>query len=264
MQTHISVRVTSIESRRILEPLAAKYGWQLIIGAAPLAKGFVLEFEENRLQLRDLEQPKLSALSVDFLSGSMRHRRGHGLSKNQIFAKAVGIGHRPGRTVIDTTAGLGTDAFVLACMNCKVVAIERSPIVYELLEDGYRRALDDADVGPWLSDYLRFVRGDALEYLSELAGGRGPDVVYMDPMYPEAETKSALPKKEMQLLRKLIGLDVDSAHVLELARKVAKDRVVVKRPCDAQPLAEGVTHFFKGKTARYDMYAAPVELKERV
>jgi len=257
MRARVALRVTGIESRRVLEPLAERHGWPLVIGASPLAQGFSLEFENDRLQLRDLERPKLGALAVDFLSDSMRHRRRHGLSKNQIFAKAIGVGHRPGRTVVDATAGLGTDAFMLACMDCKVVAVERSPVAYELLEDGYRRALDDEEIGTWLPDYLRLARGEASAYLGALSEDERPDVVYLDPMYPEIEGKSALPKKEMQLFRKLIGPDADSGRVLELAREVARDRVVVKRPNEAGPLAPGATRSFEGKTARYDMYAAP-------
>lgn len=254
MAVEFTLRVTNLESRQHLETLAQKYGWPVVIGSAPIAKGFALEFEHNRLQLRDLEQTKMSALSVDFLSGSLQHRRRHGISKNQIFAKAIGVGHRPGRTVIDTTAGLGTDAFMLACMDCKVISLERSAIVYELLEDGYRRALEDEEIGSWLSDYLQFLHVDSNEYLDRLPESQRPDVVYMDPMYPEVDGKSALPKKEMQIFRKLIGPDIDSSRVFAAAMTAAKDRVVVKRPNEAPPLAAGVTHSFMGKTARYDMY----------
>ncbi|MCM2283128.1 MAG: class I SAM-dependent methyltransferase, partial [Bdellovibrionaceae bacterium] len=101
----VSIRVTSLESRRRLEPLAFRYGWPIVVGAAPIERGFVMEFEQDRLQLRDLEQPKLKPVSVDFLSGPMRHRRHHGLSKTQVFAKAIGVTPRVSRTVVDATAG---------------------------------------------------------------------------------------------------------------------------------------------------------------
>ncbi|MCM2282696.1 MAG: class I SAM-dependent methyltransferase, partial [Bdellovibrionaceae bacterium] len=168
---------------------------------------------------------------------------------------AIGVTPRVSRTVVDATAGLGVDAFMMACLDCRVTSIERSPAVYELLVDGFRRAVEDPELGGWLPEYLRFVHADAEAYLASLSHEERPDVVYLDPMYPHVDGKSALPKKEMQIFRKLLGPDTDSARVLERALHAATDRVVVKRPNEAPALLEGVTHAFVGKTARYDMYA---------
>jgi 16S rRNA (guanine1516-N2)-methyltransferase len=81
-------------------------------------------------------------------------------------------------------------------------------------------------------------------------------VIYLDPMYPEeGRSESALPKKAMQMFRKLVGDDLDATAAFTVALKVARERVVVKRPGHALPLGgREPTHRFEGKTARYDMY----------
>lgn len=81
-----------------------------------------------------------------------------------MIAKAVGIqqGVRP--RVLDATAGLGKDAFVLASLGCEMSLIERQPLIGALLEDGLARGLDDFEVAPIVSCALaqgQFDRSDA-------------------------------------------------------------------------------------------------------
>ena len=248
-----------------------------------LAKlGFALESEtgegeESRLVLRDLQDSKKQPLYVDFTSGAVIHRLKHGLSKNQPFSRALGLkgGDEPLR-VIDATAGLGVDAFFLAALGCHVRAVERSPIAFALLADGFRRLellldrgkFDEGmftqkavDVLRVVRSHLSFERGDAAHILAELTDAsdqsQRPDVVYLDPMYPdEGRSKSALPKKGMQIFHRLIGDDGDARDIFDLALRCARKRVVVKRPLYAAPLLENPTHIFEGKTARFDMYLA--------
>jgi 16S rRNA (guanine1516-N2)-methyltransferase len=250
-ETSVVLRITNLESRKVLEPMAEKYKWPIHIGGDPIPKGFALEFENETLQLRDLAQPKLKPLIVDFLSETLTYRRKHGLSKTQVFAKAIGVTARGGLTVLDTTAGMGVDSFFLACLDCKTTAIERSPVVFELLQDGLRRARADKEIGPWIDDYLQFVHANAIDFMNALK--EKPQVVYVDPMFPDMDERSALPKKEMQIFRKLLGADLDTKLLFDTALRTASDRVVVKRPSEASPMAEP-THSFEGKTARYDLY----------
>jgi 16S rRNA (guanine1516-N2)-methyltransferase len=241
--------------------------------------GFALEIEneegESRLALRDLHDPKMQPLAVDFTSGTVIHRLKHGLSKNQPLSRALGSkGGDEELSVFDATAGLGVDAFFIAALGYRVRAIERSPVVHALLQDGFRRLVrlieeenfedemftEKAIIGLRIvRDYLSFERGDAAEILRGLSEDQRPDVVYLDPMYPdEGRSKSALPKKGMQIFHRLIGDDRDAVAVFDLALKRAKKRVVVKRPLYATPLRENPTHTFEGKTARYDMYLSPL------
>lgn len=47
----------------------------------------------------------------------------------------------------------------------------------------------------------------------------------------------------MQIFRKLIGRDNDSKKLLKIAQKIARKRVVVKRPCYAKSLSEEKVNF---------------------
>ena len=225
------------------------------------ALGFELTRDESGfLALVDLENPKASPLSVDFTSGAILHRLRHGLSKGQPLPKALGLKSlNPDKApyVIDATAGLGVDAFFVAALGCRVRAIERSPVVAELLADGYARlrASEIGELAP-IAARLGFEQGSSALLLSSLSEDERPDVVYVDPMYPSEGHSSALPKKGMQFFRRLIGDDLDAGEIFEAAMKSARERVVVKRPLGAPHLGPKPTHVFEGKTARYDMYLA--------
>ena len=109
---------------------------------------FALVLTSERLELRKLDESKLGAIYVDLTGGSVAHRRKFGGGKGQAIAKAVGLKNGVIPSVLDATAGLGRDAFVLASLGCKVQMIERHPVVAALLEDGIHRAKQDVDPVP--------------------------------------------------------------------------------------------------------------------
>lgn len=156
-------------------------------------------------------------------------------------------------TVLDATAGLGRDAFRLAYHGCRVTAVERSPLLFALLQDGLDRAARSREVGEKLGDRLRLIQADARDVLRDLSPVSAPDVIYLDPMFPPKQ-KSALVRKEMRILRRLVGDDPDAGELFELARASARKRVVVKRLRHAEPLAPGPSHSCSDKTTRYDVY----------
>ena len=193
----------------------------------------------------------MQQIHIDFLNGKNAYRRQHGGGRKQMLAKAVGIksGYLP--TVVDATAGLGGDSYVLASLGCSVVMLERSPIIAKLLEDGLRRLKSDP-LGKDLC--LELVYGDTKDYLTNLSLVKHPDVIYLDPMYPH-QKKSALAKKEMRILREVVGADEDAAALLEIALCYAKKRVVVKRARLAPELGEIKPNLvFTGQSSRFDVY----------
>ncbi|TMP13498.1 class I SAM-dependent methyltransferase, partial [Pseudoalteromonas ruthenica] len=78
--------------------------------------------------------------------------------------------------VLDATAGLGRDGFVLASLGCKVILHERHPVVAALLYDGLKRAYDDIEIGPWMQQNMSLIFGSSHTLLDQCESM--PDVVY--------------------------------------------------------------------------------------
>ena len=177
-------------------------------------------------------------------------------SRRQPLARAVGLARTGGAMprVCDATAGWGGDTWLLAALGCEVIALERSEVIFELLADGLERARATA---PAVYDRIRLVQGDAMEIFanwSERDCGATPDVVFLDPMFPPKKKKAALERKEMRALRTVVGEDADASALLSAALKLARRRVVVKRPLHAESLVLHPTVSQKGKSMRYDVY----------
>ena len=152
---------------------------------------FALQVNMQHLELCKLDEPKLGAISVDFVDGATAHRRKFGGGRGQDIAKAVGLKHGFTPNVLDATAGLGRDAFVLATLGCHVTMMERMPIVAALLEDGLERAKLSSEVND-ITERMNLIHASSIENMSLATR---PDVIYLDPMYPHRE-KSAAVKKD--------------------------------------------------------------------
>lgn len=213
---------------------------------------FAVQLGAEGLQVQQLGPQAPGPVRVDFVEGQAAHRRQFGGGNGQMIAKAVGIAQGVRPVVLDATAGLGKDAFVLASLGCHMTLIERQPLVAALLEDGLARARADEDVGPIVAR-MRLLTGNAIECMRNWEG-EPPQVIYLDPMFPHRD-KSALVKKEMRVFRPLVGDDLDAPALLEAALALATHRVVVKRPRKA-PIIDGPkpSHGLEGKSSRYDIY----------
>lgn len=213
---------------------------------------------QDALKLALIDGRDLLLIHADFHGAGMGYRRAKGGRCSEMIAKAVGLRRQKLPTVLDATAGLGVDAFVLASLGCCVTMLERVPAVRALLQDGLRRALAHAaEKDPGLQtimDRMQLLGSDARDYFQQLPEAERPEVVYLDPMFPERK-KSAAVKKEMQLFHHLIGPDKDADQVCHAARAIARDRVVVKRPRTAPALAACTPSYsIEGKRNRYDVY----------
>jgi 16S rRNA (guanine1516-N2)-methyltransferase len=198
----------------------------------------------------------MDQLHIDFASKSLAYRLKHGGGRSQLIAKAVGIKSKENPlTVLDATAGLGVDAFILANLDCDVLMLERSPIIAALLKDALERASQNPN---FKNIKLRLLEADSIDYLAKLASNKSapkPDVIYIDPMYP-IRTKSALGKKNLRILKDIVGEDLDAPKLLANALACARKRVVVKRPRLGATIAGKCEPdlVFKGKSSRYDVY----------
>ncbi|MBK1690937.1 class I SAM-dependent methyltransferase [Ectothiorhodospira mobilis] len=239
------------EAQRLADTLG------LAMTSAPPAQGLYLACTEERLELRQAGPGAPGPVYVDFTGGRLGYRGSHVSPRREPLARAAGLkgGHRP--QVMDATAGLGRDAFILATLGCRVLLLERHPVIAALLQDGLRRAALQL---PEVTSRMTLQRVDALAGLAAHTAG----VVCLDPMYPHRD-KQALVKKEMRVFRALVGDDPDADHLLQAARAAARERVVVKRPVRAQPLAEQPPDFsVPGNSTRFDVYLGASPSTSRV
>lgn len=218
-----------------------------------ISPDYLLYQSSERLELCSQKDRKAGAVYADFIGGKAQHRRLQGGGKGQHIAKAVGLHKIQNPTVLDTTAGLGRDAFILASLGCKVTLLERSPVIHALLNDAFLR-LRQSDQTELLSiaQKMTLIHIDAIEHLQSLSDK--PDVIYIDPMFPERQKKAQV-KKEMRFFHDIAGKDLDSIELLSLARNCANKRIVVKRPRLAETLGNKPANFsITGKSTRYDIY----------
>lgn len=191
------------------------------------------------------------SLRIDFFSEPYRYFQRKHRGKNELLAKAVGIS-KGLKDIWDGTMGLAEDTIFLSLLGCRVRASERHPMLHTLLQAAFEKAAEDIQCCPFVQN-IQLYEGDSKTLWQALSPSQRPQVIYLDPMFPERK-KSALPRKEMRLFRSLVGEDPDAESLLSVALKTATDRVVVKRPLRAVELAPGVIHRFEGQTVRYDLY----------
>jgi len=211
-----------------------------------------LIMNHDSLELYNRENTKQKPIKVDFTSKKNNYRCFHFKKKNEVLSKVIGIKKSYFPSILDVTAGLGNDAFMFSFLGCQVTMIERNPIVAALLKDGLQRGYEDKKIGYWLKKRLRLIVEDSFNMFKMPISK--PDIIYLDPMYPSHHKKS-LPKKNMQIFRKLIGYDFNSEKLLNISRKLAKNRIIVKRPHYAKPLSEDKVNFIiTTRNHRFDIY----------
>ena len=197
------------------------------------------------------------SLACDFVGGRVNHRLRFGGGRGQDLARAVGLKPGVNPHIIDATAGLGRDAFLLASLGAKVTLIERSKFMYDLLEEGIERARDAGGITAEVIGRMRLIKGDSISLLQGLA----PEIILVDPMHP-ARQKSALVKAEMRQIREIVGVDEDQYELMRVALATASKRVVLKWPAKAAPMAGLLpcSHQIIGKSTRYDVFMLPVKM----
>ena len=155
------------------------------------------------------------------------------------------------RNIVDATAGLGYDAFILASLGAKVTLIERSKKMFELLQNGINEATSFGGGIEKIINRMDLLFGDSKDILAKLS----PEVIMIDTMYKDRK-KTALVKNNMRLVREIVGPDSDYVELIKVALDCAKNRVVLKQPRYADPIKEikKCSHQILGKSIRYDVF----------
>ncbi len=215
--------------------------------ARPREEAFVLVEREGRLDLRPPGEAAVSGIQAHFPPDQGRPSGG----RNPL-VRAFGKGVD---TIFDLTAGLGSDAYRLAEAGHRVVGCERHPAVYAVLITGWMRDRAIGRVPAEVAERIEFRHAESADLLARI---EDPNTgVYLDPMYPRPRRSKALPRRELQVLRQLLGEEdgeeEDAESIVEAARLVSA-RVVVKRPHRAPPLVPGVSFEIATKLVRFDVY----------
>ncbi len=199
------------------------------------------------LHLTFPQEMDLAPFAVFFDRGALDFkRRLGGRGGGHLIYKAIG---KTRCRVLDVTAGWCRDAFLLASLGCDVTAVEKSELIFKLLEDAVTRGQSDSDVGKILTR-LHINHGDGREFIEREQW----DVVCIDPMFTGV-AKKGLNKKESQVLQKLgtYSSDAELEALIDLAIGHS-ERVVVKRPLKGSLLRANPVAQFKSGSTRFDVY----------
>lgn len=202
------------------------------------------------------DKPNEKPFYIDFLSTKLFYRSQQAGLRKEYLARAMGAHPKDQPYIIDATAGLGRDSFILATLGFNVTMLEKSPIIHALLEDALQRAKQSSEDSP--CHRMTLIHADALTWLPENTDKK-PDVIYLDPMFPQRK-KSAAVKKDMQILNNLLGHDEHISVLIETSLACATKRVVVKRPRLAAETTPKQPDFsLEGSSTRFDIYLVPTK-----
>ena len=165
---------------------------------------------------------------------------------------AKGRGAERALRVVDATAGLGEDALLLAAAGHTVRLFEQNPVIAAMLRDALERAARDPALSAVVGR-MQLTEGDSVAGLRAL--DTPPDVVVLDPMFPERK-KSGLIGKKLQLLQVLERPCADEEALLQAAIDAAPAKIIIKRPLKGAYLAGRKPGYsLTGKAIRYDVIA---------
>lgn len=210
-----------------------------------------LSVDADGLSLTDGDQ----AMRGDFTKLQKRLQY-HNLT-HELLVKATKVKGREKLRVIDATAGMGEDSLLLAAAGCEVTLFEQDLVIAALLQDTMRRALEEVALHEIVMR-MQLVEGDSIDHLRMLGEtSERPDVIYLDPMFPERQ-KSGLVKKKFQLIHYLEAPAENEEALMQAAIAARPFKIVVKRPAKGPYLA-GLkpSYSLDGKAIRYDCYVYP-------
>ncbi|MDR4493122.1 MAG: class I SAM-dependent methyltransferase [Nitrospirales bacterium] len=209
---------------------------------------FILHKQDEHLQLIDQDEPSLTPFVIDFVSGKLDYRRKYGHAGGEAISETVGIkkGQRPN----------------VGCRRvgsrCVCVGHHGMPRAYDRTlghhwptSGRHAGAREDKKIGKLIHEKLSLTCGDSQQVLLEVPFE--PEVIYLDPMFPQKE-KSALVKKDMRILQTVVEPDGDANALLKLAMTIATKAGSREAPGLCQLLAVSPPDLHQNKKHRFDIY----------
>ncbi len=204
----------------------------------------LLQFDEDGLSLVSGNMK----LHQDFTKIIRRIKQSN-LEKELLIHASKIKGKKQDLVALDATAGMGEDSMLLSAYGFKVNLYEKNPIIVELLKDAIERAKQIPELKE-IASRMNVYEEDSIIAMQNL--DYEPDVILLDPMFPE-RTKSALIKKKFQILHQIETPCTNEKELLDSAIKAKPKKIVIKRPLKGEFLA-GVkpSYSIKGNSIRYD------------
>ena len=207
-----------------------------------------LYFSDGILKLQLSSLPDMTPLFVSFEG---LERRAKDSLFQQSLIKAIGIGKGKRPSILDGTAGLGSDGFLMASTGSRVSLFERDKVVYELLKDGLRRYAAKSPEGNEVLKRIQIENRDFLEPKPQIGSY---EVVYLDPMFPTSK-KNSLSKRPMLYLQNFLQTETNGYEMLSMAKRIATKRIVVKRGIRSPTLTNHDADIvYRGNSNRFDIY----------
>jgi 16S rRNA (guanine1516-N2)-methyltransferase len=258
LSKHLAITYTHEEAKHQAHALAQRLNLAIqepqAISTETKYEYFLILSKDNILGLQKKQHDKAPLFYIDFLSKQLLYRIKQAGLRKEYLARAMGITPDKNPLIIDATAGLGKDSFILATLGYKVILLEQSPILCLMLQNAIERAKTHLEFAPIMAR-MEVIQTDSTQWMQD----QDADIVYLDPMFPKRK-KSAAVKKEMAFLQDFLEDHTQedhtqADHLLTTALACASHRVVVKRPRLATPLANLAPAFsLTGKSSRFDIY----------
>lgn len=211
----------------------------------------ILRFD---LELDTIWDPKLSLkpFNLDYLDGPTGYRVARAESDSSPLRKALPRARDTSNKILwDLCGGWRVDALMMSHWGFHVHSFEKSPWVHLLS----KRALDRSRLIPEKELPLELHLQDATEALDSLPLTQKlpPSVIYIDPMFPETNSK-ALNQVDMRYLHHLSYPEDNALELLKHSLNLALDKVIIKRPHKTPYLLQKPHQQIEQGSTRYDIY----------
>jgi 16S rRNA (guanine1516-N2)-methyltransferase len=183
--------------------------------------------------------------------------------QHELIARAAKLKDEEGKLrAMDATAGLGEDSLILAAAGFEVTLYEQDPVIAALLKDALIRARKIPEIKDMVMR-MKLVEGDSIKAMLDMRDcllsenkvvSNMPDLIYLDPMFPERQKSSKI-KKKFQLLQKLERPCFNGDEMVSAALSLNPKKIIIKRPMKAEILGNRKPEFsYKGTSIRYDCF----------
>ncbi len=245
---YIYIEETDLNNKSIMSKLDSLKERLGVEASTKLLEGIHLRLSSEGLFLEDGEL----SMQGDFRENIKRLT--HANLTHELLVKTAKLKDIEQPHLIDATAGMGEDSLLLAAAGFNVELYESDKVIASLLEDTIERALLIPELNEAVSRMHLHIE-DSIEAMKHLAFK--PDVVLLDPMFPERK-KSGLIKKKFQLMQQLEKPCSNEEELLNAAFMSKPRKIVIKRPAKGPFLAgKKPSYSVDGKAIRYDCIINP-------